>query len=59
MTEKQIRKVIGEIIKSQKAIAKERDKLDELISEWDQLKFDCEGAWRSLQEAREYLSQLL
>ena len=48
-----------EIEKRQKAIAKERDKLDELISELTSLRDCCERAWDDLQMARDALSELV
>jgi HPt (histidine-containing phosphotransfer) domain-containing protein len=41
------------------AVGKERDKLDELIGELEQLKWNCEEAYDNLQRARDALSELV
>lgn len=41
------------------AIAKERDKLDEAISEMEGLRENCDSAWNDLQSARDSLSELV
>jgi hypothetical protein len=40
-------------------VAKERDKLDELISELNQLKESCDKAYDDMQSARDALSELV
>lgn len=50
---------IKEIEKRKKAIAKERDKLDEAIEEMEGLRDDCEEAWRLLDDARDALSKIV
>jgi hypothetical protein len=40
-------------------IAKERDKLDEAISEMEVLRENCDTAWNDLQSARDALSELV
>jgi hypothetical protein len=47
------------IAKQQEIIGKDRDKLDELISDLVTLRDDCEEAWGSLQDARDALSRLV
>ncbi len=54
-----IKKVIKQIKKRENAVAKERDKLDELISELGDLREDCDEAWENLQSARDALSELV
>jgi len=41
------------------AVAKERDKLDDAISEMEGLKENCETAYDALQTARDALSELV
>ena len=48
-----------EIQKRMDAVAKERDKLDDLISEVTDLRDDCEEAWDCLVNARDALSELV
>ena len=43
----------------QDAVAKERDKLDEVIDEITMLRESCDKAWDSLQDARDALSELV
>ena len=40
-------------------VAKERDKLDTLISEAEDLREDCEEAWDHMQRARDALSEMV
>lgn len=42
-----------------KAVAKERDKLDEAIADMEQLRECCDRAWEDLQSARDALSELV
>jgi DNA repair exonuclease SbcCD ATPase subunit len=58
-TKTQWAKAISQITKRQEAIGKERDKLDDLISELETLKSDCSEAYNALQEARDALSRLV
>lgn len=51
------RKMVSEIEKRMKAIGKERDRLDNLISEIESLREDCAEAWDNLQDARDALSR--
>ena len=51
--------VIKEIEKRQTAVGRERDKLDDLISELEQLRDNCQTAWDDLQHARDALSELV
>ena len=43
----------------QQAVAKERDKLDEVIQEIVMLRESCDKAWDALQDARDALSELV
>jgi len=40
-------------------VAAERDKLDELISEMQSLRDDCDDAYNALQDARDALSKMV
>jgi predicted transcriptional regulator len=53
------KKWIKQIEMRQKAIAKERDKLDDVISDMEGLREDCDEAWQYLQNARDALSKLV
>lgn len=59
MTKTQIKTIIKKIEKHQQAVAKQRDSLDDFISEIEGLKFSCESAWDDLQRARDALSELV
>jgi hypothetical protein len=50
---------IKQIEVRQTAIAKERDKLDAMISEMAELKDCCDRAWDDLQSARDALSEMV
>ncbi len=50
---------IKQIEVHQKAVAQERDKLDEVISEMEGLREDCDDAWHHLQDARDALSKMV
>jgi chromosome segregation ATPase len=50
--------IIKQIEKRRDAVGKERDKLDDLISELEELRNCCERAWDDLQTARDALSEL-
>ena len=52
-----INKLVKKLTKHMKAIAIERDKLDELIGDADSLKNDCEEAYQELENARDALSR--
>jgi len=41
------------------AIARERDELDEAISEMESLREDCDEAWHFLENARDALSRIV
>ena len=56
---KSINAIIRDIDKRMAAVAKERDKLDELICELEHLKYNCQTAWEDLQHARDALSELV
>lgn len=43
----------------QKAVAAERDKLDNVILEMEGLRECCDEAWGTLQQARDALSELV
>lgn len=50
---------VEQIEKRKAAIAKERDKLDEAISEMEGLREDCDEAWHCLDNARDALSKIV
>lgn len=50
---------IKQIDKRMKAVAAERDKLDELIRDLEALKENCEEAYDHLQRARDALSEIV
>ena len=54
-----INNAIKQIQKRMDAVGKERDKLDDLISELEHLKWNCEEAYENLQRARDALSELV
>jgi hypothetical protein len=54
-----LKKVEAEIKKRQEAVAAERDKLDDYISELIDLRESCDRAWDALQDARDALSELV
>ena len=51
--------MLKEIQKRMDAVAKERDRIDELMSEMRSLRDDCDEAWDSLMDARDALSRLV
>lgn len=53
------KKIIEGIKERMDAVAKERDTLDEFISELNDLREDCDNAWECLQQARDALSELV
>lgn len=53
------KQMISKIERQKNAIGKERDKLDDLISELANLKDDCDQAYDLLEEARDALSRLV
>lgn len=59
MNKSQINKTIKSIEKHMKAVAKERDAIDDTISELRELSWDCEAAHNCLIEARDVLSELV
>jgi len=54
-----IKKLQKEIAKRMAAVAIERDKLDEVISDATDLREDCDEAWDHLQRARDALSEMV
>lgn len=58
ITKANITNFVKKIDGQQSRIAKERDRLDDLISEMEQLKEDCTEAWDNLQDARDALSRM-
>jgi chromosome segregation ATPase len=54
-----ITQAVKQIEKRMAAVAKERDKLDDLVSELESLREDCREAYDSLQDARDALSRLV
>lgn len=59
MTKSFLQRTMAQIEKRMKAVADERDKLDDLISDLESLKSDCEEAHNHLQDARDALSRLV
>lgn len=59
MTDPQIEKLILQLERREKAITKERDRLDNLIERCVDLKECCEDAACSIDDARDALSRLL
>ena len=59
MTKAQIAKMVKAIDARMKGIASERDKLDDAIGTFDELREHCREAWDDLQRARDALSQLV
>ena len=58
-TKRKIKSWDAQIKARQDAVAKERDKLDEAISELEGLRASCDMAWELLQSARDALSELV
>jgi len=58
ITKTTISNFIKKIDKKQIKIGKERDSLDDLISDMAQLREDCSEAWDNLQDARDALSRM-
>lgn len=54
-----IKAIIKQIDKRKASIAAERDRLDELISEAEMLRDNCDSAYASLEDARDSLSELV
>jgi 5-enolpyruvylshikimate-3-phosphate synthase len=50
---------IKQIEKRMDAVAKERDRIDEMIVDLSDLKEDCENAYDSLMVARDALSEMV
>lgn len=50
---------IKQIERRKNSVAKERDKLDAMISEMEDLREDCDEAWRLLDDARDALSRIV
>ena len=59
MAELGIPGMIEKISGHMKAVAKERDSLDDTIGELGQLRDGCQTAWDDLQHARDALSELV
>lgn len=59
MTKTQINQIIKRIDSHMLSVAKDRDNLDDFISELEGLKENCREAWDSLQIARDALSCLV
>lgn len=59
MTKKKLKKIQNELAVRMAAVALERDKLDEFISEFEELREDCDNAYDHLQDARDALSELV
>jgi len=51
--------VIAQIAKNQEAIAAERDKIDDLITDMKELRQSCRDALEDLESARDALSRLV
>lgn len=54
-----MKEVIAELDTRMKAVAAERDRLDEFIGETEHLRENCRSAWEDLQRARDALSELV
>lgn len=54
-----IKSILKELEKRQAGVAAERDKLDNLISEAEGLRENCNTAWDDLQSARDALSEMV
>jgi len=50
--------MIKKIEQRRDAVGRERDKLDDLISELEELRDCCDRSWQDLQAARDALSEL-
>lgn len=59
MNKTEINKLVKKLDKHMKAVAAERDRIDETIGEFNQLRDDCKKAYDSLQDARDALSELV
>jgi hypothetical protein len=59
ITAKQVKSWDKKLAERQAAIGKERDKLDDVISELEGLRESCERAYDDLQSARDALSELV
>ncbi|MFA5340279.1 MAG: hypothetical protein WC332_00740 [Clostridia bacterium] len=59
MDKKQLKNLVKQIEKHKNNIAKERDALNDLISEFEDIAYNCDSAGHSLQEAIDELSQYL
>jgi len=59
LSKHQIASIERTLAKHQKAIARERDKLDKTIAELSHLRDNCDTAWQDLQAARDALSELV
>lgn len=53
------KKMIKEIMKRAKTVGKERDKIRDIISEWEMLADNCDEAKELLERAADELSQLV
>jgi len=59
MTKSKIQKWLKAIERQQDTIEKERDRLDDMIANMEDLKDDCYEAWEHLDNARDALSRLV
>jgi chromosome segregation ATPase len=59
MKKAEIKRIDVKLEREQKAVAKNRDNLDELINEVSMLRESCDRAWDALQSARDALSELV
>ncbi len=59
MNKRTIKSWDAKIKERQDAVAKERDKLDDVIQEIGMLRENCDKAWEALQSARDALSELV
>lgn len=59
MTKSQLTKAIAQIDKHMKGVAEQRDKLDDAISDMEELREHCIEAYDDLQRARDALSRLV
>lgn len=59
ISKSRLQKMIATLDKRKAEVAAVRDKIDDAISDFEQLKDDCTEAWEDLQRARDALSRLV
>lgn len=58
MDAREVKKMVKRLEATQKALGKHKDKLNDIISECEMLRDECETAYCALQDAREALSDV-